>query len=352
VTPETRRKAVLRSIRASAGGTSYAWPALVAVVILSVATAIAEPAFFNRSNWPEDCIAFAPFVLIAMAQAAPIASGNGGLDLSVGPLSGFITVIVATVLVPRGIQSPEAVIPIVIALGLAVGAVNGWLVAYGRLPAVIVTLAGYLAISGLSLQIEPSPGGSVPSWLTDISGSYGPVPGALVLIAAVCVVWIGLQASAFRRNLVLVGGDDRLAFTAGVNVGAIRVGAYMVAGAVAAVAGLALAASLGSGDPTVGPYYSLVSFAGVALGGVSLIGGRGGMLGAAAGGAILFLIQNLLTVAQVSTFHQQIAEGAILLLALTVNSVALKMRHRRYGPLAASGGAFAWIPGASLLTRK
>jgi ribose transport system permease protein len=321
-------------------------------VILAIATALSEPSFFNQSNWPEDSIAFAPFVLIAMAQAVPISSGNGGLDLSVGPLAGFVTVFIAAVLMPRGIQSPEEVIPIVIGLGAVVGAANGLLVAYGRLPAVIVTLAGYLAISGLSLEVLGSPGGSVPTWLTDISGSYGPVPGAIVLIAAVCVVWIALQASAFRRNLVLVGGDDRLAFTAGVNVGAVRVGAYVVAGAVAAVAGLALAASLGSGDPTVGQYYSLVSFAGVALGGVSLIGGRGGMLGAAAGGAILFLIQNLLTVAQVSTFHQQIAEGLILLLALAVNSAALRARHRRYGPLASTRPPMAWLPGASFLTRK
>jgi len=187
-----------------------------------------------------------------------------------------------------------------------------------------------IVMSGLALQLLPSPGGEVPVWLTDMAGSYGPIPAALVLVGAVFVAWIALQATAYRRNLLIVGGDDRLAFTSGVNVAAVRVGAYVVAGVVAACAGLALAASLGSGDPTVGPNYSLISFAGVALGGVSLVGGRGGMLGAAAGGAILFLIQNLLTVDQVSTFHQQIVEGAILLLALTANSFALKLRQRRY----------------------
>jgi ribose transport system permease protein len=197
-----------------------------------------------------------------------------------------------------------------------------------------VTLAAYLAISGLSVQVEPSPSGSVPVWLTNLSGRYGPVPGAIVLIVAVAVAWLLLQTSAFRRNLVLLGGDERLAFTAGIPVGVMRVVVYMISGAVAAVAGLALAATLGSGDPTVGAYYSLVSFAGVALGGVSLVGGRGGMLGAAAGGAILFLIQNLLTVDQVSTFHQQIAEGVILLLALAINSLALRMRQRRYRTVA------------------
>ncbi len=156
-----------------------------------------------------------------------------------------------------------------------------------------------------------------------------------MLILVVAFAWLLLQASAFRRNLVLLGGDDRLAFTAGIRVAGMRVGVYMISGAVAAHADLSLTfATLGSGDPTVGAYYLLVSFAGVALGGVSLIGGRGGMLGAAAGGAILFLIQNLLTVDQVSTFHQQIAEGVILLLALAINSLALRMRQRRYRAVA------------------
>jgi ribose transport system permease protein len=320
----------LRSVVASARGTAYGWPAFVAAAALAVATAIVEPAFYSPNNWSAASVAFAPFVLVSMAQAAPIVSGNGGLDLSVGPVAGFMTVLIAAELVPHGITSPALVIPIVIGAGAAIGLLNGVLVAYGRLPAVIVTLAAYLVASGVALQLLPSPGGEVPGWLTDMAGSYGPIPAALVLVGAVFVAWIALQATAYRRNLLIVGGDDRLAFTSGVNVAAIRVGAYVVAGIVAACAGLALAASLGSGDPTVGPNYSLISFAGVALGGVSLVGGRGGMLGAAAGGAILFLIQNLLTVDQVSTFHQQIVEGAILLLALTANSFALKLRQRRY----------------------
>ena len=330
MTSASAGSSAIRRIRVAARSTAYAWPAFAAVAALAIVTAVDEPSFYSRSNWSEASIAFAPFVLIAMAQAAPIVSGNGGLDLSVGPLAGFMTVMIAAVLVPAGITSPFAVLPIAVGVGVATGVLNGVLIAYGRLPAVIVTLAGYLVISGLSLQLLPSPGGSVPGWLTGLAGSYGPVPGALVLVAVVFVVWLVLQRTAFRRNLLVVGGDDRLAFTSGVNVALVRVGAYIVAGATAACAGLALAASLGSGDPTVGPDYSLISFAGVALGGVSLAGGRGGMGGAAAGGAILFLIQNLLTIAQVSTFHQQIVEGAILLLALTTNSLALKLRQRRY----------------------
>lgn len=320
----------LRSVLASARGTSYAWPAFAAAAALAIATAIAEPSFYAPNNWSAACVALAPFVLVSMAQATPILSGNGGLDLSVGPVAGFMTVLVAAELVPHGITSGALVLPIVLGAGAAIGLVNGLLIAFGRLPAVIVTLAMYLVMSGLALQLLPSPGGEVPGWLTNMAGSYGPIPAALVLVGAVFVSWIALQTTAYRRNLLIVGGDDRLAFTSGVNVAAVRVGAYVVAGVVAACAGLALTASLGSGDPTVGPNYSLISFAGVALGGVSLVGGRGGMLGAAAGGSILFLIQNLLTVDQVSTFHQQIVEGAILLLALTANSFALKLRQRRY----------------------
>lgn len=146
---------------------------------------------------------------------------------------------------------------------------------------------------------------------------------------------MALQRTAFRRNLVAVGGDERVAYTAGINVARVRASAYVLSGGLAAVAGITLTAMLGSADPTVGPPYTLTSIAGTALGGISLAGGRGGLLGAAAGGAILFLVENRLTLARVSVFHLQIAYGAILIVALAINSLGERYHRSRLAALAA-----------------
>jgi ribose transport system permease protein len=316
-------------LRGPLASVSYAWPALIATALLIITTEIVNPDFLAAANLSPLAVVLAPFLLISMAQALPIVSGHGGLDLSVGPVAGFVTVLVAASLEPASITNPGAVLVIILGSGALIGAVNGLLIAYLRIPPVIVTLGSYLVLSGLAVQLLPSPGGTVPPWLSGLAGSAGGIPLMIIPIAAAVVAWMGLKSTSFWRNLLIMGGDERCAFTAGINVDLLRVCVYVLSGLLAAVAGIALAASLGSGDATVGANYSLISFAGAALGGISLAGGRGGMLGAAAGGCILFLVQNLLTLANVSVFQQQIAEGLLLVFALVANSVGLKLRLRR-----------------------
>jgi ribose transport system permease protein len=316
-------------LRAPFARTSYAWPALIATVLLIVVTEAVNPGFLAASNLGPVAVVLTPFVLISMAQALPIVSGHGGLDLSVGPLAGFVTVLVAATLEPAHITNVVPVLAIVLGIGVFAGAVNGVLIAYVRIPPVIVTLGSYLVLSGLATQVLPSPGGSVPSWLSGLAGTAAGIPLMIIPVALVIAFWLWLKSTSFLRNLLVMGGDERCAFSAGINTELLRVCVYMISGLIAVVAGIALAASLGSGDATVGANYSLISFAGAALGGISLAGGRGGMLGAAAGGCILFLVQNLLTLANVSVFQQQIAEGLLLVFALAANSMGLKLRLRR-----------------------
>lgn len=317
-------------LRAPFARTSYSWPALVATALLVITTEVVNPGFLAASNLSQVIVVLAPFFLISMAQALPIVSGHSGLDLSVGPVAGFVTVLIAASLQPAGVTNILTVLVISLGSGLLIGAVNGVLIAYLRIPPVIVTLGSYLVLSGLAVQMLPSPGGTVPPWLSGLAGTAAGVPLMLIPIVLVVASWIWLKSTSFWRNLLIMGGDERCAFSAGINVDLARLLVYMLAGLIAAIAGIALAASLGSGDATVGPNYSLISFAGAALGGISLAGGRGGMLGAAAGGCILFLVQNLLTLANVSVFQQQIAEGLLLVFALIANSLGLKLRlHRR-----------------------
>ena len=306
---------------------SYLAVPLAMLVVLFIANAIVQPQFLSQQSWAASMAVLCPTVLTAMAMTLPILSGNGGIDLSVGPMAGFITVLIAAVLVPAGITS-QVIIPIVIVFGLTSGALNGVLIAYVRLPAIIATLGMYLFYQGLGTEVLPEAGGSVPVWLTKLDGSYGPIPAVWVVFAVIAVVWLLLTRGSYPRNLLSVGGDERAAYTAGVNVSRLRVVTYSLGGALAAIAGLMLTGLIQGGDGTVGPPYTISAITAVALGGIALAGGRGGLLGGAIGGTVLFLIQELLTDAHVSVYAVSVVNGIILILALALNGTVEYLRRR------------------------
>lgn len=306
---------------------SYVAVPLVLFVVLFIVTAAVQPQFLSQQSWAGSMAVLCPTVLTTMAVTLPVLSGNGGIDLSVGPMAGFITVLVAAVLVPAGITS-QLIIPIVIVFGALSGAINGVLVAYVRLPAIIATLGMYLFYDGLGTEVLPQAGGSVPVWLVKLNGSYGPIPAVWVVFAVIAAVWMIVTRGSYPRNLLAVGGDERAAFTAGVNVARLRLITYSIGGVLAALAGLMLTGLIQGGDGTVGAPYTISALTAVALGGISLSGGRGGLLGGALGGAVLFLIQELLTDAHVSVYQTSIVDGVILIFALALNGTVEHLRRR------------------------
>lgn len=307
----------------------YATGPLIIFVILFIANIIWQTSFIHPNNWASTLTLAAPFILTGLAQTIPILSGQGGLDLSVGPFAGFVAVLIVHTYGPAGLGSPELLIPLVIVTGLVGGGINGVLVAYVRLPPIIATLGAYLFYTGIAAQVLPTPGGTAPRWTTQLAQSYGPIPGMIFLFAIIAVGWMLLSRSAYVRHLLSVGGDDRAALTAGIDVAKVKVIAYALAGLLAAIAGLVLAGTLNSADATIGPPLTISSVAAVALGGIALVGGRGGLLGAAIGGCSYYLIQNLLTVIGVSPFTLNIADGVILIVALAFSG--LLERRRRSG---------------------
>jgi ribose transport system permease protein len=311
---------------------SYAAVPLVLLIAAFVVNAAVQPQFLAEANWASSMAVLCPTVLTAMAMTLPVLSGNGGIDLSVGPLAGFMTVLIAAVLVPAGITSPELIIPIVVVFGLLSGAINGVLVAYVRLPAIIATLGMYLFYEGLGTDVLPEAGGNVPVWLAKLNGSFGPVPAVWVVFAVIALVWLLVSRGSYPRNLLAVGGDERAAFTAGVNVARLRLVTYAFGGVFACLAGLMLTGLIQSGDGTVGPPYTISAITAVALGGISLAGGRGGLLGGALGGAVLFLIQELLTDAHVSVYSVSVVDGIILIFALALNGTVEHLRRRSSVP--------------------
>ena len=307
---------------------SYATVPLVLLVVLFVVNAAVQPQFLAQQSWATSMSVLCPTVLTAMAMTLPVLSGNGGLDLSVGPLAGFMTVLISTILVPAGITTPELVVPIVIVFGALTGAINGLLIAYVRLPAIIATLGMYLFYQGLGTEVLPQAGGNVPVWAVKLNGSFGPIPAVWVVFAVIALLWTFASRGSYMRNLLAVGGDERAAFSAGVNVARLRLVTYMIGGVLACLGGLMLTGLIQSGDGTVGPPYTISALTAVALGGISLAGGRGGLFGAALGGGVLFLIQELLTDAHVSVYSVSIVDGIILILALALNGTVEHLRRR------------------------
>ncbi len=294
---------------------SYVAFAGLLLVLLVIANAVVNPVAFSASEIPTTVGLAAPLVLAAMAVAPAVLVGGGGIDLSVGPLMSLVGAIVIVDAIGRlGESSPAVVIPIALGVGVASGVVTGVLVAVLRLQPIVATLGTYLAYTGLTLIIAPQPTGSIPSWLAAMAQD-----GAIPTLAVVFVAWWFFSRTPLYDALMATGGEDRAAFVAGVPVTAVRIIAYTMSGVLAAIGGLALAALLGSADPNAGAQYTLLGIASVALGGVSLAGGRGGMFGAVVGALDVFLVQNVLTFYNISSFVEQVVYGAILVIAVVVN---------------------------------
>jgi ribose transport system permease protein len=303
--------------------------ALALALVLLAANIAARPSFVAWDSWPANLANFAPFALAAIASTPAILSGGGNLDISIGPLLNFVTIFIVVVLIGHDVTSPWIIVPVALGLGAVVGAINGVMVAILRYQAVLATLCTLFVLQGISLKVASEPvAGSAP-WLGHLAGKIGPVPGALVLIAIPLLLWAALRRTAFIRALFSVGGDDVAAYSAGVNVSAVRIVAFTLGGLVAGLGGIALAAATRSADAGQSIQYTLPAIAAVAIGGTSLLGGRGSLTGSVAGAAIMFQIQTLLDSLDVANTWLSLFYGALLLAAVVLSSVMATSRVGR-----------------------
>lgn len=285
-------------------------------IVLLLLNLILNPVRFAPVNLGVTLGLAAPLIIAAIASMPPILGGRGGIDISVAPLMGLVNVVIVRVLVERaGMTSPFEIVPIVLLIGLASGVLNGLLATILQIQPIVATLGTYLLYAGLTLTISPSPTGTAPAWLKSLAGT-----GSILPILAVVAVWLLIKRLPIHEHLMSVGSDDRAAFTAGIPVTRVRFLSYVVAGLFGAVGGLSLTGLIGSADPNVANSMTLLAISAVALGGVSLAGGKGGLVAAALGAVDIFLLQSVLTYFNVSTFLLQMAYGAALTVAVALNS--------------------------------
>lgn len=296
---------------------------LALAVVLLIVNVIVLPSFISPGNLPGDLGLLAPMALVAMASTPAVLSGNGGLDISIGPLMNFTNIILVLKLLPNGLGTPVVAIVIVLLIGAAIGAINGVMIAVLRYQPMIATLCTFFVLGGANIALAPNPSQAPHNFTDNLANSVGPIPGAIVTIGAVFMVWWLLHRTAFVRNLLAVGASDASAYSAGVNVTVIRILAYTLGGLFAAVAGIALTGLVQSADPNYGTQYALLGFAGVALGGTPIGGGRGGLFGSFVGAVVVYLIRNLLLDLHVTVVWLEVAYGALLIASVAVSATVI-----------------------------
>lgn len=298
------------------------------VVLLLVFTRIIQPAY-GATGVQGLALSVMPLALAAVAQTIVVIAG--GLDLSIASVMALTNVVAATQMLGRSDEVGVGIAIGVLILGLVIGAINGILVVTTRVADIIVTLAMSFVWAGFALWIAQSPVRSPHPWLANlVTGSIFSewIPrGFIVLAVVVAVVWIPLRRSRLGLSLYAVGSNQLAAFRSGVSVGRTKVFAYALAGLFAAMGGLALTAITGQGAPLPGGY-TLASVAAVVLGGVSLAGGRGGVIGPMLAVVVLSLIQTDLTFLRLNSNLATMTQGVILIVVVMVGSLAQLRRTR------------------------
>lgn len=315
---EGSEKSVLRRVLGFVGVQNLSL--IIALVLLCAVIGSRNSNFFLITNIKTIGTTVAIVGILAVVQTVVMLLG--GLDISVGSAAGLTSVISAMVFMST--HSSGLGVLAALGTGVGVGLLNGLVIVYGRVNAVIATLATYAGLRGLANLISDGRAqgytGANDFFVFLARGAVFGIPVLIwVLIVVTVAVHLMLKYTDVGRNIYAMGGNAVAARLAGINVNRYVVGCYVLAGVVAAVAGILLTARTGSGQPTSGSQgLELQSITAAALGGVALQGGRGGMPGTILAVVLLGVLQNGLTILNVNSFWQDIAQGALLVVAVVI----------------------------------
>lgn len=270
----------------------------------------------------------APVLIVGLAMTFVIITG--GIDLSVGSQVALVNA-VAAIAMAHGLPWPAATVAMLV-LGAVMGLAQGWFIAYQGVAAFIVTLAGLSILRGLALYLTQ--GYSIP--INDAPGFFWlgrgdflgiPVPALIAVVFAV-VAYAAIRSTRYGRQVIAVGSNMEAARRVGMPARWVIASVYMISGLSCAVAGLLVAARLGSGSSNAGVGFELQVIAAVVLGGTSLTGGRGTILGTVLGTLTIAVIGNGLILMHISPFFTQIVTGAIILVAIWLNTRVFNAKFR------------------------
>ncbi|MHB8280044.1 MAG: ABC transporter permease [Candidatus Humimicrobiaceae bacterium] len=289
------------------------------LIIIFLGFSIGFPIFRSSKNLTNILIQIVPLAMVSIGQTIVLI--GGGVDLTVGSVISLTTVIMANFL---GDVPSVTIIRIlfVFAIAIVIGIINGFICNETKIAPLIVTLCTSSVIDGAVLAYRMSPGGIVPKELGNfINFKFGIVSVSTLIVVVLYIIFITIMSrSTFGIHVYAMGGNSEFAKMAGINVKRVRIMTYIISACLACVTGIVIAARMGSGLPTVGAPFLIDSLTAVIIGGTGFSGGHGFVLGTLAGAVMISVISNALNMANVSPFYQYIAKGAILLIAMIINS--------------------------------
>ena len=298
---------------------------LIVVLATCVALTILNPAFLSPGNLWSVAIGFAPEAIIGVGMTILIVSG--GFDLSVGSLMALCGVIAGMVM--RDTQSIALGMLCGLALGAVCGATSGLIVTKANVNPLIATLGMMSVARGIALVITQGyPVTALPPALKFLGeGTLVSVPVSVAIMAVIVVAGdIGLRRHRYMRQVYYIGGNERAARFSGIKVDQVRIFTYVLSGALAAFGGVLVTARLMTATPMVGPDVALKTIAASVIGGASLAGGEGTVLGGFLGIIFMALIENALTLLNVSLYWHGVVLGAVLIAAVSLDMVLKKKR--------------------------
>jgi len=316
--------------------------AFFALIAIVVVFSILSPNYLTLSNFLIMAAHVAIYGLLAIGMLLVIL--NGGIDLSVGSTLGLAGVVAGFLMQGVTLQQfgvilyPPVWVVVVLTclLGAVVGAVNGVLIAYLRVPAFVATLGVLYVARGIALLMtngltynnlggRPELGNTGFDWL-GFNRLAGVPIGVITLAIFAIACAILLSRTAFGRWLYSSGGNERAAELSGVPIKRVKITVYALSGVCAAVAGLVLSSQLTSAGPTAGMSYELTAIAAVVIGGAALTGGRGTVVGTMLGAFVIGFLSDGLVIIGVSSYWQTVFTGAVIVMAVLLNSIKYSRR--------------------------
>ncbi len=291
---------------------------LIGLIIIVVTFSVLSPVFFTVPNLLNILQQSSINALIALGMTLVIISG--GIDLSVGPTAALSAVFGATMMV-AGVPVPVAIMA-TLGIGALCGVFSGSLIAYAGLQPFIVTLGGLSLFRAIALiYTGGNPVFGIPMEFRSIINSalFG-VPTPIVIVAVIaCVLWVVMNKTPLGEYILAVGGNEEAARVAGVPVKRTKVTVFIISGTLASLASLILIGRLGAAEPTIGNLWELDAIAAAAIGGASLMGGKGSIFGTLIGVIILGALRNGLTLMNIQAFYQLLATGLIIIIAMLID---------------------------------
>lgn len=299
---------------------------VIALVGLMAVITLINPNFLTTNNLLNLLLQVTANGFIAFGMTFVILTS--GIDLSVGSILALSSAVTAG-LIAAGLPVPLAM-ALAVVIGGGLGMANGLLIAYGKLAPFIVTLASMTIFRGATLVYtngNPMTKGLGDSFLFQFMGQgyvLG-IPFPVILMFLVFILlYLLLHQTAFGKSVYAIGGNEKAAYISGVKLNKVKVIIYTISGMMAAISGLIITSRLSSAQPTAGASYEMDAIAAVVLGGTSLSGGKGRLLGTLIGALIIGVLNNGLNIIGVSAFWQQVVKGIVILIAVMLDQFKVK----------------------------